>query len=134
MIYRISACVLSTVILAGCGGDTGPRKVSVAGTVTFNGEPLESGEIVLRATSGGDPAGAGQISAGKFECKVTPGSKTVSITAWKEESGPAEGLETGEAGGVSEQYLPATYNDETTLTAEIGDDGNSDLVFELKAE
>lgn len=134
MFYRISAFLLSAAVLTGCGGDSGPRKVAVSGTVTFDGKLVDSGEIVLRPATGNDPAGAGQIVAGKFECMVTPGTKKVYITAWREVGGPKEGLETGESGGESEQYIPTIYNDESELTTEIAADGSDDVVFELQAE
>jgi len=133
----VAACVLGHFIIlsiAGSGGDTGPRKVSVSGTVMFDDEPVPTGEIVIRPASGSDPTSGGQITDGKFECMVTPGSKNVSITAWRDVEGPAEGLESGESGGASEQYIPSKYSDETSLTAQIGEDGTSDLKFELTSE
>lgn len=118
--------LIAAPIMAGCGSG-GPGEYAVTGTVTFDGQPVEQGEIrFLPADMQGTPY-AGQITNGKFECRVTEGQKRVEINATRESATPApDGLPNFES------YIPAAYNSESKLTAEIK--GNDTLTFDLKSE
>lgn len=56
--------VFSLCITAGCGRSDRPQLAQVAGTVTYNGTPLEKGTIVFEST-GNRPAN-GEIENGKI--------------------------------------------------------------------
>ena len=72
---------------------------------------------------------AGQIVNGKFECRVSDGQKRVEITATRESPTPApDGL----PNFVS--YIPAAYNSQSTLTAEVKPDGENTFTFDLKSQ
>src|SRR5690606_8439845 len=119
-------------LLCGCGESDTLKRVPVSGTVTLDGEPLPKGEIVFRPASGAGTTDGGQIENGSFSIEVTPGSKSVEITAWREIPGSHEQLESGESGSSREQYVPPEYNEKTTLTADIPESGlDSPLTFEL---
>lgn len=119
---------IALLTLGGCGSD-GPVEYAVTGTVTFDSQPVEKGEIrFISADAGGTPY-AGAIENGKFECKVTEGQKRVEITATREAPTPApDGL----PDYVS--YIPAEYNAQSTLTAEVKPGGDNTFTFDLKSQ
>ena len=73
-----SAAVLLLVFAVGC--NTSPA--SVSGTVTYNGQPVASGEISFTPADGKGPTAGGPIAAGKYSvADVAPGPKIVQVTA-----------------------------------------------------
>jgi hypothetical protein len=134
----ISYVVLSLgiVTLAGCGGvDDAPATVAVEGEVTFDGKPLPTGEIIFRPAEGNGRADAASIKDGQYSLECTLGGKAVTITALREVAGVVvQELETGESGGEVEQYIPETYNDRTTLTADVTESGDNTFNFPLESE
>jgi len=125
----VSCCtamaIFGLIFIVGCGGG-GPERCKVTGTVTLDGQPLETGEVLFLPADGQGPSDACQIVAGSFEGEVAPGSKKVEITATKE-------VPPAEAGGMPDyiNLVPAQYNTQTTLTADIKDGGEA-LTFELE--
>jgi len=79
-----TAIALALLCTLGCGGGSRPNKVTVTGTVTYDGKPVEAGMIqfVLNEAGikGGDNATTAVIN-GKFSCSsVTPGKNSVVVT------------------------------------------------------
>lgn len=102
-------------------------QVEVRGTVTWNGEPLKEGTIVFEATDPNVIGGSGPIKDGKFSFKSPPGAMRVMIYATRESGkfDPAMGA------APREQFLPARYNTETKLTAEVTRRGPNEFTFPL---
>jgi hypothetical protein len=124
-------------MLAGCGGgDTGPTTYPVSGKVTVDGEPLAEGNIIFRDAAGKATSGAGMIEQGAFTFETVPGKKAVVITANREIPGKtvAGGAPGEPAVPAVEQYLPAEYNEKTTLEAEVTESGPNEFTFELKTK
>jgi len=120
--------LIVTVLLAfplwGCGAATSNR---VEGTVTFDGNPIESGEIRFLPKNGEGGVGAGSIENGKYSIECAPGEKNVQISATRVDAKPApDGLEN------YVQYIPSKYNEKTTLTAKIEAGGTTGLDFDLE--
>jgi len=66
------------VTAPGCAKSGG---VTVSGTVTFDGRPVEEGYITLSPADGKGPSAGGPIKEGKFSISgVLPGEKIVSVT------------------------------------------------------
>lgn len=111
------AILLGLGLLAGCG--QGPS-CWVKGQVTFDGQPVEDGEIVLRPvkeTPG--PAAPAKITGGNYEIGESAGLKAgtflVLITATKN--------------GV--QYIPDKYNVASETTVDLqGGDNSKDFSLE----
>ena len=122
--FHVIAIALLFSIL-GCG-DSGPKKYPVTGNVTWEGQPLADGDIVLEPTDGGVPD-HGKIVAGKIDMEATAGPKKVSIQATKAaaEVDPDMGM------APQVQYIPHRYNARTELTAEVKADGENRLTFDL---
>jgi hypothetical protein len=62
--------------IAGCG----PTPVSLRGTVTANGKPVEEGNITFHPSDGKNTTSGADIRNGAFQAMVNPGKYTVVIT------------------------------------------------------
>jgi hypothetical protein len=121
----------------GCGG--GPERLSVGGQVTLDGQPIPDGEIVFRpAAPTKGPTAAGSIENGAYLIPENrgpvAGSYAVSIEAMRKTGRKIKADILGDAKTDQyEQYLPARYNEQTTLSAEISD-SRDDLDFDLTSK
>ncbi len=111
------------LLVVGCGGQ---QADTVTGHVTFDGAPVESGEIQFLPADDQGSVGAGQITNGEYSIECAPGPKKVVIIATKEADQPApDGL----PNYIS--YIPEKYNQRTTLTAEV-EPGTNEINFDLE--
>lgn len=84
------ALLLGSGLLIGCGGDGGP-KARLSGSVTFDGNPVKSGQIIISPKDGAP--GHASIVDGKYDTSATggkssaPGEATLRITGF----GPPDG-------------------------------------------
>ena len=120
--------LLAAALLAGCDGDPARQ---VTGTVTFDGKPLPDGQIIFADPAGKLAPDAGKITDGAFAFKVTPGGKKVQVQASRMEKLPP-----GKKGAMGETevpmaYIPARYDADTKLTAEVTDKGPNAFEFKL---
>lgn len=131
-------CAMITILVgaamaAGCGR-SGPALVTVAGNVTFDGTPVETGEIVFRAADGSVASGAGAIRDGRYEARVPSGAKRVEIIATRRAAARAEKPGgSGESPPV-EMFVPDRYNAESTLAAEVTAAGPNEFDFDLRGD
>lgn len=116
--------LLALTALIGCNSaDSG--RASISGKVTFDGQPLQSGEIVFEPQGTGR-LGIAQIVDGAYQMPAqqgpTPGKYLVRITANRPTGKAVQPAAdpSGRSSGVSyEQYIPAKYNEKSTTTVEI---------------
>jgi len=118
-------------VLAAAGCSNQPKLYPVSGTVTFDGQPVESGDILFISTAGDRGPDAAKIAGGKYALQTTAGTKRVEVSASRIRPGGARG-----AGGepVPEEYIPARYNLESRLTAEVKAEGSNTFDFELHSQ
>lgn len=138
---KLASCLLLLVCftgsLVGCGGASdAPVTYPVSGKVTLDGEPLPEGDIIFRDASGKAASAAGKIENGAYSLTATAGKKSVVITATKEIPGKTVvgGAPDEPPVPAVEQYLPAEYNEKTTLEADVSDSGSNEFTFELKSK
>ncbi len=130
-LYRFGFCCLVLLAcLAGCGSD---GLTEISGTVTFNGQPVEKGNISFLPADGKGPTAAATIAAGKYSVKIAPGQKKVAIEGYKvlgqQHLRPND--PTSPKIDSLEEILPPRFNTQTELTREItGDESTYD--FDLK--
>tara|TARA_R100000750_G_C2332507_1_gene90699 strand:- start:61 stop:492 length:432 start_codon:yes stop_codon:yes gene_type:complete len=135
-------CIFCLLIISGCFGGDGEKIETAAfsGTVTLDGQPLEKGVIQFRP--GKDASGQplrGQITeaainAGQYQLAsdqgAVVGENSVVISATKVVGKEmADGVEIEKV----EQYLPAKYNSETTLTITVTPE-DTEHNFELSSK
>ncbi len=106
------------LILAAAVGCDGDGKMSVDGTASWNGQPIQKGYIELQPIGEGHFASA-EIVDGKFTLHTTPGRRLVKVTAEKKigETPPTDRIP--EAKPIMFQFVPPKYNSESTLEMEI---------------
>ncbi|QDT41235.1 hypothetical protein Pan241w_12950 [Gimesia alba] len=124
-------------IFVGCGGASdAPVTYPVSGKVTLDGEPLAEGNIIFRDAAEKAASAAGKIENGEFSFEAVAGKKAVVITATREVPGKTVvgGAPDEPPVPAIEQYIPATYNEKTTLEAEVSDSGANEFTFELKSK
>jgi hypothetical protein len=143
--HRLSYFVLSlAVVLApiGCSRskDDLPRE-PVAGTVTMDGKPLPEAAIQFTPTGETKATGAvAKVEDGKFsiprEEGLVPGTYMVSISHAEQQeikSKKATGS-LSKSTKLGPEKIPARYNTQSKLTAEIKKGGVSDLSFPLESK
>jgi len=132
---RCFLCVVSLMLLAGCGSSS--NRAELEGTVTLDGEPLESGNIQFLPMPGtGGPSAGGKITDGSFmipsENGTFAGLMRVEMTSGRK---TGRKIENPYARGHFEdeivQHLPTRYNRESELTAEVVDSGPNRFEFSL---
>jgi hypothetical protein len=87
----------------------------VSGTVTYDGKPMEEGEIIFVAADNSTTPSAVRIENGVYHLRVIPGKKKVRITASRKVPGKGPMGEDF----IYQSYIPARYNDQTVLEAEV---------------
>ena len=114
--------------LAGCSNE--PKVYVVKGAVTFDGQPVQEGDIMFSSPAGDRGPDAGKIKDGAYELKTTEGKKRVEISAAKIQPGGARG-----AGGepVPEEYIPERYNSQSELTADVRPTPANVIDFKLQS-
>lgn len=115
------------LLSGGCGGQQ--RTYEVSGTVTFDGAPVEKGEISFVPLDAGRAPSAGVIAGGTFHVRATAGPKRVEIRAARPL--PAKRQSEPEMGPLYEDYLPAQFNSASKLTADVLPDTANEFHFDL---
>jgi hypothetical protein len=71
----LAACLL---IASGCSDDGLPKRYPVTGTVTYNGKPLERGQVNFLPTAPEGRPASGDIEAGRYSLMTqTPGDGAI---------------------------------------------------------
>ncbi|GAA4425750.1 hypothetical protein [Bremerella cremea] len=137
--FLLIVAAAMTVHTSGCSSHGDPNSVLVSGTVTFDGEPVSIGKVILEdATNPNGKPYAASIHDGKFQMTTSPGKKTVRITATRYESpGKVSAttrrtIESGVPGTMPIQYVPEQYNRKSELSVHITETGNAPLTFDLQ--
>jgi hypothetical protein len=108
--------------------------VEVAGAVTYDGEPIKAGSIAFVATEAKQISNGGAILDGRYHIPANVGPSTGRFRVeirWAKPTGRQYRSETGAMLDVTEEGLPARYNDATELTAELKP-GSNTLDFNLE--
>ncbi|WP_145102390.1 carboxypeptidase-like regulatory domain-containing protein [Rosistilla carotiformis] len=128
----LSLMVCLVVSLVGCGQDSGPALGKVSGTVTLGGQPLPDAMVSFYPTSGERSAHGMTDAAGHYTLMFT-GLKEGAIVgphSVKVETGVQVGEEEVTPAAKVVQ-LPAKYNKNTELTAEV-EGGSNTFDFDLQ--
>jgi hypothetical protein len=118
-------CLLLAVAIAagGCGGGSGLHEVT--GDVTFNGEPVEAGDVLFVDPDRVLPPVHGKIVNGQFRLQCPAGPRSVEIRAAKASQNKAA------PAVLFEDYIPEQFNVRSALTAEVTRGGKNHFTFDL---
>jgi len=134
-------CALSVLVQTGCGssGPPAPKRASVRGVISWEGEPIQEGTITFVPV--GDTKGsptAASIREGQYTLNSTMGPSIgpnrVEIIANRStgQKIPAVPPGDGEIEKI-EQFIPSKFNRSSLLEREI-EPGDNKLDFELTAK
>lgn len=133
---RLMIAAVACSMWSGCGGDTGPTMYNVRGTVSLDGEPLKTGDVIFEAADGSSTE-AGKIQDGAFAFQSQPGPKKVSIRASKKKFGPP-GIGPRGEDYILVRMIPRKYDlPENRLTAEVqasNEETANNFVFKLTSD
>ena len=122
---QFTIVALFSLLCGGCGAANLPGLGFVSGTVTLDGQPLEN-VLVSFAPENGRPSTGITDSSGNYELNyirdtkgAIPGTHRVRITTLQE--APSDQDPTA----AVQEKIPAKYNVNTTLTAEVNADENT---------
>jgi hypothetical protein len=120
----VVAGIICVVVLAGCGGSDLPELGQVTGTVKMDGNPL-AGATVTFAPEKGAASTAVTDASGRYE-----------LVYIREHKGALLGLHSVRISKPSEDessdVVPAAYNTETTLSADVKS-GPNQFDFDVKS-
>jgi len=141
--------VFATVV--GCLGGDKPKYANVKGTVTYNGKPIEKGQITF-ATEGRPPSTMDVVD-GKFNGQAMVGSNKVSVSATKKAAAAprlSKGAETQikgyraklqqEKGGAGDfdtsmvEYIPPEWGTASKQKREVERGVKNEFEFEIKGK
>ena len=125
----IFACMTVTVGCSGGSGEPLPELGTVQGTVTFDGAPLAGARVVFTPEAGRISTGTTDAQ-GKYELSYSSnargavlGKHSVAIAVEEDMDLPAD----------KQTVIPAQYNVNTTLSAEVAS-GENTVNFDLKSK
>jgi len=120
-------CCLLLLLAAGCGSRT--PSVRVWGTVSYQGQPVKEGQIVLFPIEGtAGPSTGAAITKGQYDIPACSGPYVggvyrVEITAFGAEKTYSPNVSgVGPIVSVREQLIPPRYNQQSTLRVTISAD------------
>lgn len=111
--FRRFFTILLAAVFAGCGGS----RMTVEGTVTFDGQPIPEGSIVFDAADGRGQAAGGKIKDGKYEFSADAptfaGEKIVRVKAVRKTGRQVQAGPPAAPGTMVDEivkYLPEIYD------------------------
>lgn len=127
--YAIPFVCLMTLSISGCG----PKKpvvqvATVKGQVKLDDKPMEEGEILF-VVQGQIPRTL-PIKAGAYSGEVVAGPSRVEIRAYKDAAPIMMGDQIANKGS-KENYIPAKFNSESTLTADMSGGGAKEFNYDV---
>jgi hypothetical protein len=135
--------VVAGAVAPGCSHGDGLPREPVSGLVTLDGQPLDQGAIqfspAVETRAGTAVSGGAVIDGGRFsidrEHGLVPGSYKVGVNAAAGE--PARTGSEGPGGkplARPRERIPAKYNGETILTAEVKKGGPNQFRYDLQSK
>jgi hypothetical protein len=134
---QVALSLLSLVLVcgAGCSDPNGLQPVS--GSVSFQGKPLDQGAIQFLPVDGSPSESGAGIKDGQYSIPVenglAPGKYKVTVFSYDESGAKVpDNTMPGDVVGVQfKERIPAKYNTQTSLTAEIEAGKENKVDFQL---
>ena len=115
--------------LFGCGPAPGPATHAVSGTVTLDGKPLATGDVIFDSETENMPAVMGKLKEGHYAYRAMAGRHRVSIQSVGGKPRLSPGMPP-----VFKPLVPPRYNQSTTLTADVTAAGTNRFDFDLTSD
>jgi hypothetical protein len=134
-LFKVQAVALVLLTVAGCSD--GPQRMPVKGTVSLDGKPLATGNLLMTPLKKGPVAGC-DIKDGRFEMPSErgpgPGEYRVEITAYRPTGHKVFDTDLNVAAETLEPIVPARYNTASELTATVSAETENEFKFDLKSK
>jgi hypothetical protein len=121
----LAVAVCIAVFASGCS-KSGPPRSAISGKITYQGKPIDKGEIVFVSADDTGPMASTMIANGAYEIKEefgpAPGRYIVQIRGFRPTSKklpPVPYMTEKSQPTALEQFLPPEFNDQSTLTYEV---------------
>ncbi|EAQ82748.1 hypothetical protein [Blastopirellula marina] len=113
---------------AACGPSQAPM-YHLQGEISYNGVPLQNGELLLQDADGVGASFHSVVTDGRYDLKTSPGEKLVQIKGYRKtgrivEPNPGEPVE------EIESFLSKKFNDKSAMKITVNAD-RDDLDFHL---
>jgi hypothetical protein len=116
------AALLSAALLGIVGCSSEPKQVEIAGSVTLDNQPVQTGLIRFDPIDGENPSAEAMIEGGRYSVPLSLGKYKVFISSQKVTKMKRDVPGPGAEAEVTEEAIPARYNDNTELEVEITKD------------
>lgn len=128
----LAASATALAVLSGCGGGGGELPtVPAAGTVTYQGKPVDKGTVYFLPEKG-RPA-TGQIEAGKFTLSTYKDGDGAVVGKHRVGVSVTEEVKTKDGDTTAKYLIPQKYADaeSSKLNADIPAGGKTDIVIDI---
>jgi hypothetical protein len=133
-LWAVALTLLAFV--SGCGPHSDRR--AIGGRVTFNGAPLDEGEIRFASVGGEKMSASGtHIANGQYQIAqekgLRPGTYRVEISAPDNSKPAVSSSAPGQPRGpaTAQERIPAEFNDKSKKTVEVTADGDNHFEFDI---
>lgn len=119
-------------VLGGCdsGRRAEPTKFPVSGSVTIDGKPLVQGVVYFKTIATGALDSA-EVKDGKFQGKAQQGERRVEVCSYEKLPANANDPMSSD---LQKNTIPARYNTESKLTANVTPNGPNEFEFKLTSK
>ncbi|OWK34602.1 hypothetical protein FRUB_10573 [Fimbriiglobus ruber] len=123
------------VVISVAGCDSGGKLKPVSGTVTYKGEPLDTGSVTFLYTDQPGPAGGAVITNGKFKIAspagLEPGKYRVQISSPKGVGQRTPEQIAAGASAPAKERIPPSYNTESKVTVDVTASGPNEFSWAI---
>jgi hypothetical protein len=134
-LLKFQLLALALAVSAGCSD--GPQRMPVKGTVSLDGQPLATGNLLMTPLKKGPVAGC-DIKDGSFEMPSDrgpgPGEYRIEITAYRPTGQKVYDSDLNVSTETLEPIVPARYNTASELTATVSAETENEFKFDLKSK
>lgn len=133
-IVAFSLCLLLLTAYSGCGGDSGPTRYDVSGTVSWGGSPVPGGVVTFTNVETNAAASCPISSDGSYENEgqgVVAGKNRVSVTARNDQGAMWQKPYTTEVEIPAESYEYDIDVPQAAVTAATGPEHKGADEFEM---
>ncbi len=129
----VTASVLFlTCLWLGCGPDNPLNRKAVSGKVTFNGQPLERGNIMFYPTDKGPVVTGASITNGQYAIATAKGLTVGKYTVQISSPNPNPGPNDPQGPGIPlPELIPPEYNVQSDKTVTVTEDGPNVFDFDI---
>lgn len=125
------ALLTFSLVAAGCASSVPElKKAPVKGTVQLDGKPMADGEVSFGIV--GEPPVVIPVVNGAYAGEAPVGPTRVEVRAYRQ--GQPVMMGDQQFGGDKENYLPAKYNLQTTLKADVTAAGPNEFNYEVTSQ